>query len=258
MPEAYRESLAALKERLRVAQSDVFSAFDLAVAPTIRATYPQWIEDELTEAVRSGEQEQAGRWVQRFLREVFQVPLGEQEYRFVFIRLLAALLRELPNDTNPGTLFSASHPLNTELFALKTADELETWFQMRVIEPIMRVIEQYREPQRKSIAERVKMMIDEEYDQDLSLEVCAARLHYHPGYVKTSFRKEMGMSFSECLALKRLTMAKRWLVETDMRISDIADRLRYNNPQNFIRAFRKSEDMTPGQYREQRREFPTS
>jgi len=44
-------------------------------------------------------------------------------------------------------------------------------------------------------------------------------------------------------------MAKQWLIETDMKIGDIADRLAYTNPQNFIRFFRKMENMTPGQYR---------
>lgn len=47
----------------------------------------------------------------------------------------------------------------------------------------------------------------------------------------------------------RLEMAKRWLTETDMTIREIAERLQYHNPQNFIRSFRKKEQVTPGAYR---------
>ncbi|MNN98625.1 DNA-binding transcriptional regulator ChbR [compost metagenome] len=48
-------------------------------------------------------------------------------------------------------------------------------------------------------------------------------------------------------------MAKRWLKETELTITDIAEKLKYNNPANFIRYFRKMEGMTPGQYRDKNR-----
>ena len=49
------------------------------------------------------------------------------------------------------------------------------------------------------------------------------------------------MSFSEYLSQYRFKMFKKWLVETDMPIKDIAEKLSYNNSQNFIRSFRKLE-----------------
>jgi AraC-like DNA-binding protein len=51
----------------------------------------------------------------------------------------------------------------------------------------------------------------------------------------------------------RFNMAKRWLSDSEMPIKDIAAKLRYNNPQNFIRSFRKQEGITPGQFRERKR-----
>lgn len=57
------------------------------------------------------------------------------------------------------------------------------------------------------------------------------------------------MTFSDYLLMYRFQMARKWLIETDMPIKDIAQKLQYNNPQNFIRSFRKQEEMTPGQYR---------
>ncbi|MDI9483208.1 MAG: helix-turn-helix domain-containing protein, partial [Bacillota bacterium] len=42
---------------------------------------------------------------------------------------------------------------------------------------------------------------------------------------------------------------KRWLLETNMKISEIADRLKYKNSENFIRFFKKITGVTPGKYR---------
>ncbi|MNI94118.1 HTH-type transcriptional regulator YesS [compost metagenome] len=62
---------------------------------------------------------------------------------------------------------------------------------------------------------------------------------------------ETGTNFSDYLIQYRMTMAKKWLIETDLKISEIAERVGYKIPQNFIRIFRKAEAITPGQYREQ-------
>jgi AraC-like DNA-binding protein len=70
------------------------------------------------------------------------------------------------------------------------------------------------------------------------------------------FRKETGMNFSDYLAGFRHDMAKSWLSETEMKITEVAERLQYTNAQNFIRQFRKLEGMTPGQYRDQKLKEP--
>lgn len=38
--------------------------------------------------------------------------------------------------------------------------------------------------------------------------------------------------------------------ESNSKISEIAEKLKYNTPANFIRYFRKLEGTTPGQYRD--------
>ncbi|MGF9712787.1 helix-turn-helix domain-containing protein [Paenibacillus naphthalenovorans] len=40
------------------------------------------------------------------------------------------------------------------------------------------------------------------------------------------------------------------LEHTDLKITEIADRLNYTNSTGFIRTFRKLTGMTPGQYRQ--------
>lgn len=59
------------------------------------------------------------------------------------------------------------------------------------------------------------------------------------------------MTFTDYVAGQKLEMAKRMLVETDLSVAEIAERLSYSNAQNFIRLFKKHMDITPGQYRKQ-------
>ena len=50
-------------------------------------------------------------------------------------------------------------------------------------------------------------------------------------------------------------MAKKWLIETNMTVKEISQRLQYNNPQNFIRFFKKKENKTPGEYRKENAKY---
>ena len=137
-----------------------------------------------------------------------------------------------------------------ELHVLQSAAEVEHWFSHQVILPVIHILKERQVAQSQLISEKVIAIIQQDYDKDLTLEECAVRLHYNANYLSSVFRKETGASFSEYLTRYRLNVAKRWLDESDWTVKEIAERLRYTNPQNFIRSFRKWEGMTPGRYRE--------
>lgn len=127
--------------------------------------------------------------------------------------------------------------------------DIEAWFGKVIVCPAIGLLKERQETQFNSISEEVKQLIAEAFDTDLTLEKCSARLNYHPQYISRVFRQETGTSFTDYLAQYRLTVAKRWLKDTDLTITEIAMKLKYNNPANFIRYFRKMEGITPGQYR---------
>jgi YesN/AraC family two-component response regulator len=140
-----------------------------------------------------------------------------------------------------------------ELFGLDIPFEGEAWFIKKILDPLMSDIEAQTEVRHLSIAKEVVKMIHEQFDTDLSIDSCADRLHYNASYVSTIFRKSMDISFSAYLAQYRHQVALKWLKATDMAIKEIAEKLRYNNPQNFIRSFKKIEAISPGKYREMER-----
>ena len=57
------------------------------------------------------------------------------------------------------------------------------------------------------------------------------------------------ITFTDYIAQQKLELAKQMLVETDLPVAEIAERLSYSNAQNFIRLFKKHMEITPGQYR---------
>lgn len=246
----YREAGEALQYRIRLGQETIVHIGDVQPDRNLVPHYPEKLKNELIEAVGMGDGERAGLLLAQIASEMFAAPLSHRQYQMLMIALLTDLLRNLQQyDGLLQSLYEEEKQLYDRLFELKTSAEVVEWLRGSIISPAIRMIEERKYRQHRSIADEMLRMIEEEYDQPLTVEQCALRMHYHPDYIRHVFRKETGMTFSDCLAGHRLKIAKQWLRQTDMKIVDIAHKLQYTNAQNFIRYFRKMEDMTPGQYR---------
>ena len=127
--------------------------------------------------------------------------------------------------------------------------QLKFFIQNEVILPFAEEMCEKNAQQFQRLSEQIIEMIEEDYMEDITLEVIGTKLHYNPNYLSNIFKKETGITFSDYLTSYRFEIAKKWLRETDVTIKEISERLQYRNPQNFIRSFKKKENMTPGEYR---------
>jgi two-component system response regulator YesN len=248
--QAYRESLEALKYRIRFGEEAILHVEDVLPDHRIHTVYPEWIEKQLIDALKIPDLDKAGQLLHEFLTVMLRDHIRHQEYQMILFRLLADLIREIQNaGENLQASSQEERQLFEQLFNLRTIAEIESWFMKTVLEPMVTLLNKKWENQNKNISEQMIEIINEEFESDLTLDLCATRLNYHPNYLKAVFRKETGVNFSDYVSQYRLNQAKKWLLETDMKIAEIAEKLRYQNSQNFIRYFRKMEDMTPGEYR---------
>ncbi|KZS47249.1 AraC family transcriptional regulator [Paenibacillus glucanolyticus] len=91
--------------------------------------------------------------------------------------------------------------------------------------------------------------IHEHYDQELSIEYFAGLMNMSSGHFSRTFKDEIGEKYVEYIAKYRLMKAKQFLLETDLKIDEIAEKVGYWGRNSFIRAFRRYEGITPAKYR---------
>ncbi len=253
---AYREGLEALKHRIKLGEGIIIQYENINSGKHyLNLNYPKPIENELIDAIKLAEKDKSKELLKQLLLAVFAAPLTPQEYQIPLARLLNNLLIVMQES---GISLNQIHPnkgsLFEELLNLHMTAEIEDWFWTEVIHPLIRIYRDRQDAQYHNISEKIIDLVQHYYDTDLTLEECASRLHYNANYLSSIFRKETNCSFSDYLSTYRFNMAKKWLSETDMPIKDISSKLRYNNSQNFIRSFRKQEGLTPGQFRDKKKE----
>lgn len=249
--EACEMSKQALHHRLNLGKESIIFYEDISrvISGPVLLHYPSELESQLFDAIRIGDEEQVSRSLYPLLGEMMKHSKNPLNFEVTLIRFVNNLI-QLEQLLGVEVLLTEDNStLYHRLLDIRNPEEIERILVMEVIHPMVTCVKEKTDRQFRLLSDKIAVIVRSEYDQDLSLELIGERLHYSPNYLSSIFKKEFGMTFSEYVMNYRLEMAKKWLVETDMTIKEIAERLQYHNPQNFIRSFRKKEHVTPGAYR---------
>lgn len=102
--------------------------------------------------------------------------------------------------------------------------------------------------QQALIIEAVKSYVQKNL-KTANLDGAALVAKLNPNYLSTFFHVHSGVRFGDYVAMCRIEEACRLLVETSMRINEIAYEIGYTNPTSFSRAFKISQGISPKQWR---------
>lgn len=103
-------------------------------------------------------------------------------------------------------------------------------------------------PQEQTIIRMVRYM-QEHLMEEISLNVLAEQFHLNAQYVSQLFKSEVGVNFLTYLTNIRIEQAKKLLISTSLSIAEISEKSGYADYRVFTKVFKKSEGVTPSQYR---------
>ena len=92
--------------------------------------------------------------------------------------------------------------------------------------------------------------ISEHYsDEELSLNTLAAQVNFSPNHLSSIFKQETGQPFIKYLTDYRMNMAKEMLRRSSKKSNEIGIMVGYKDPHYFSYLFKKTQGVTPTQYR---------
>ena len=101
----------------------------------------------------------------------------------------------------------------------------------------------------------VRRYIDLHYKQPLTLELLAEEAHMNKYYLSHAFKQEYGISPINYMISRRIEESKYLLAETDLSMSQIAQLLGFSSLSYFSQVFRKSQSVSPAEYRRNTKNF---
>ncbi|WP_427050569.1 response regulator [Paenibacillus sp. TC-CSREp1] len=94
-------------------------------------------------------------------------------------------------------------------------------------------------------------LIHKYYAEDISLQSAASQINVNPSYLSRLFKQEKGENFISYLTRVRIEHAKAYLLNRELKVYEIADKVGYHNYTYFSKIFKKNAGLTPEEYREQ-------
>lgn len=91
--------------------------------------------------------------------------------------------------------------------------------------------------------------IDANITKDITLKDTAAAACLETTYFSRLFKKKTGIGFSEYITQRRMELAKRLLVGTDLQIKEIMYHISYNDEKYFRKRFKNYTGYSPTEYR---------
>lgn len=124
---------------------------------------------------------------------------------------------------------------------------------LEVINKIIDSINSYlAEPQDDSALpiKKVKRYISLNYDKDLYLDLLGQEVGLSAAYLSELFKKEEGIGINHYIKSVRMNEARELLLKTNLKISQIAQKVGYQNYPYFIKLFRQEMGIPPEEYRQ--------
>lgn len=105
------------------------------------------------------------------------------------------------------------------------------------------------EKQEERTITSITRYLQEHLAEEISLSVLAEQFHLNPQYISQLFKSEIGVNFLAYLTNIRMEKAKKLLLSTSLSIAEVAEQSGYGDYRVFTKVFKKSEGITPSQYR---------
>ena len=209
----------------------------------------------LQKFLSNGLQEETENFVKDYFYAIGQEPMESLVFRnYVILNVrfsVLSFLKSLGCDTEE------MEPDNTEEILAESGKNIESaiTYAKKMISQAITIRDQNSGNKNRSILKTAVDFIDEHYmDEDISLNTAANVANVSSNHFSALFSQNMGQTFIEYLTTLRMNKAKELLRCTGMRSSEIAGEVGYKDAHYFSYLFKKTQGMTPSEYRKAREE----
>lgn len=244
--QAERTELIKLRiERLKFQREMDIKAQTLSIRK-----YPIELEKVLIAYVQLGEKNKAKLIINSFLNEIFSYASGNLEimkaklYEFTaFLSRTAVEAGALLESIIPIIKKSSSILVDKLDFSELCSITIEILYDY--IDTVYS-IKSKKKPSRH-LANAIKCMNDD-YCENLSLNLVAKKVFISPYYLSHLFRDEMDTTFKDYLTRIRIDKAKEFLSD-GFTVEQVVEKIGFNDTNYFIKVFKKYVGITPSKYK---------
>lgn len=209
----------------------------------------------LQKFLSSGLAEEVEDFIRDYFNAIGQEPMGSLVFRnYVVLNVRFSVLSFLKKLGCDDSEISGQEMENIMGETGKTI-EAAVAYCGKILKKAIALRDENAGDQNRSVLKLAVDFIDHNYmDEEISLNKAAHVANVSANHFSALFSQNMGQTFTEYLTDLRMSKAKELLRCTAMRSSEIAGEVGYKDAHYFSYLFKKTQGMTPSEYRKMRGE----
>ena len=209
----------------------------------------------LQKFLSSGLAEEVEDFIRDYFNAIGQEPMGSLVFRnYVVLNVRFSVLSFLKKLGCDDSEISGQE---TDNIVEETGKSIETAvaYCEKMLKKAIALRDENAGNQNRSVLKLAVDFIDQNYmDEEISLNKAAHVANVSANHFSALFSQNMGQTFTEYLTGLRMSKAKELLRCTAMRSNEIAGEVGYKDAHYFSYLFKKTQGMTPSEYRKTRGE----
>lgn len=250
---SYLEALEALQNKFVLGNDRVIAYGEQLPSSGNQPFYPTEVNEELLVLLRLNSWEA----IERKLGDVFQT-IRERRLPIDYIYVICMGLVSV----NLSYFEESGHPVEdcfgdqffpyNEIRKLESAELTFDWLK-ELFRKAVTYNSKHRNTRSSQIAKAAKAYMEHHYaDPALQLDQIASHVFINASYLRAVFKKEIGITVSDYLTQYRMQQAKELLSRNNVRLTDIAEKVGYNDSGYFSKSFKKFYGYSPSEYEKSR------
>jgi YesN/AraC family two-component response regulator len=245
---SFNEAMTALQMRTDEKQFQIIDSQQLSIQHNFYYSFVE--ENKIANLLKLREMEQLEQAVRTIVQTNREKGVSHQSIQLLFSELF-----------NTGCKYAADKGVDIkQLISASSQAQLrgQADLALKDEDKIVTLLEFYRKLTDVIAKEEKKTLplvsviikyIEENYGQDLYLEKLSEEFGVSSKYISRIFKEQTGTNLTDYISMIRIAKAKQLLLETDLPISEIGEKIGIFNRTTFLRTFKKFEGVSPMEYR---------
>ena len=203
---------------------------------------------KLEEFLRLGDDRETVYFVEEFFRKFGEDVLGSLMFRQYLMMDTYFCVADYVESLREGEKEKVEK-IDLSRMSLQSVEQARE-YMIRILSAAVKLREENATGRYRDVVGEVERYIMEQYaNEELSLNVIASHVNFSPNHLSTIFSQETGQTLIKYLTDFRMNKAKELLKGTGKKSSEISQEVGYKDPHYFSYLFKKTQGMTPTQYR---------
>ncbi|WP_332089597.1 AraC family transcriptional regulator [Paenibacillus sp. GYB003] len=211
--------------------------------------FPVQRERQLVDCLMTGKSDEAKTIYEEMVRATAEYPynvvqLTISHLTFTVINVLNTIRK------NNGIVVEADFDAAlASLNQVEVIEEITSQF-FGIFDRLSKRLEEKRSSKQDDLVKRINEIIERDYaNPNLCLNSIADELDMSPIYISRLYKQLTFFALSDVIQEVRMAKSKQLLLESDYSVADIAKRTGFTNSSYFYRMFKKSNGVTPSDFR---------